>query len=65
MKSYVRKCDDMTKQKFIEQIELQYKEAGVFDLLNYGEDDEIFTPSLDVKKCIQYLPRFSLSDKRV
>ena len=55
----------MTKQKFIEQIELQYKEAGVFDLLNYGEDDEIFTPSLDVKKCIQYLPRFSLSDKRV
>lgn len=39
----------MTKQEFIEHIELRYEKTGDIDFLNDGEDEEILIPSLGVK----------------
>jgi hypothetical protein len=39
----------MTKQEFIEQIELRYKEIGDFDFFGDDEYEEILIPLFDVK----------------
>ena len=39
----------MTKQKFIEQIKLRFKENDDFDLFNFRQNNEIITPSFNVK----------------